>query len=251
MNIFTYVALVVACYSQSCFAMKGLFQKQAGVAQEGMKGVQSNLTGIAEYKSYQFADKTITVAKGDITKFRVDAIVNAANAGLWRGGGVCGAIFNAAGKNYLERAVAQLKNLPPEKDRIGMAFVTPVPDTDEHNIATIKSTHGIKHVVHAVGPDCRDESDKKVWKEKLGNAYKNSLIEANKVGAQSIAFPAISTAIFACPMKDAVPVALGAIIETVQKIDVKHVVCVFLPNDKSGGYDMYTDYLDKQSTEQK
>jgi O-acetyl-ADP-ribose deacetylase (regulator of RNase III) len=254
MKIYIYAVVVISLYAPSGMAMSALRNKQGQVATQAPshQDVKKNLEGLSEYKSYQFGNTTVTVAKGDITKVRVDAIVNAANAGLWRGGGVCGAIFSAAGKRNLENEVAKLKDLPSEEERVGQAFVTPIPDKDESNNPTIKKTYGVKYVVHAVGPNCTVASENKVWKEKLGAAYSNSLKEANKMGdVESIAFPAISTAIFACPINDATPVALDAIIATAPETKIKHVLCMFLPNDTSGGYKLYTAYLDKKAAEKK
>lgn len=242
MKIFRYVASILLCYAQLSM---------------GMNEKASDL-GLKEYKSYQFGDATITVAQGNIANTRVDAIVNAANPSLKWLGGVCGAIFNAAGKNNLVAEVKKVIAKMPEDEcnndlsRVGKAYVTPIPETDENGIATINNdTLRVKHVIHAVGPDCRDENQNKNRKTLLGNTYRNSLLEADKVGVKSIAFPAISTAIFGYPIQEATPVALDSIVDTAKRTSIKHILCMFLPNDKSGGYDYYTDYLDKKSAEQK
>ena len=124
--------------------------------------------------------RTITIRKGDLTKFATDAIVNAANEGLRAGGGVCGAIFQAAGMRELQEAC----------DRIGHC------DTGS---AVITPGFGLKakYVIHAVGP---------VWfgggfgeAEKLRGAYRSSLERAKENGCASIGFPLISAGIFGYP----------------------------------------------------
>jgi len=244
MNAFRYIALIMVFYSQWGFAMDALTQKQQHVTSS--QGIEKSLAGISEYKSYQFGNVVITVAKGDITKTRVDAIVNAANPQLEWGGGVCGAIFNVAGKNKLVDAVDQVLK-GASSIAVGQARVTPIPDTDDAGEATIKKRLGVKYVVHAVGPDCRisDQNEKRATL--LNDAYRNSLLEANRVGVKSIAFPAISTAIYACPIQDATRVAVDAIVQTSKKTGIKHVLCMFLPNDQSGGYDRYVRELDSLS----
>ncbi len=230
MKIFRYVASILLCYMQLSM---------------GMNARPSDL-GLKEYKSYQFGDVTITVAKGDITNTRVDVIVNAANPQLAWGGGVCGAIFDAAGKDKLVVAVAKVLN-GVSSIPVGQARVTPIPDTDDTGNDTIKKTLGVKYVVHAVGPDCRipDQNQKRAML--LNDAYRNSLLEADRVGVKSIAFPAISTAIYACPIQEATRVAVDTIVQTSKQTGIKHVLCMFIPSDKSGGYDHYIKELDSLS----
>lgn len=262
MKIFRYVASTLLCYAQLSMGMSALQNKQnqmaTGHMQSSLEDVKSNLTGLAGYKSYQFGDATVTVAKGDITNTRVDAIVNAANPSLRWLGGVCSAIFNVAGKNNLTSEVRKVIAKMPEDERnnellrVGKAYVTPIPKTDEIGMATINNDMlRVKYVVHAVGPDCRNREQNENRKTLLGDAYRNSLLEADKVGIKSIALPAISTAIFAYPIQEATPVALDSIVDTAKRTSIKHILCMFLPNDKSGGYDRYTEYLDKKSAEQK
>ena len=79
--------------------------------------------------------RTISIRKGDLTKFDTDAIVNAANEGLWAGGGVCGAIFRAAGMQELQEACDRIGHCDT-----GSAVITPG--------FRLKA----KYVIHAVGP---------------------------------------------------------------------------------------------------
>jgi len=108
----------------------------------------------------------------------VDAVVNAANDGLWEGGGICGAIFRKAGSAELTAACNKYKT--PLND--GDAVITPA-----FNMRNAKA------IIHAVGPDFRVHSDAY---EKLFDAYYNSLVVLMKNDYHSISFPLISSGIF-------------------------------------------------------
>jgi O-acetyl-ADP-ribose deacetylase (regulator of RNase III) len=127
----------------------------------------------------------------DITTLDVDAIVNAANEALLPGGGVCGAIHRAAGPELAE-ACARVAPCPTGQARITPGF----------NLRA-------RHVIHAVGP---------VWRggragesELLASAYRASLALAKKHGLRSIAFPALSTGLFAFPLAEATGIAVAAV----------------------------------------
>ena len=131
---------------------------------------------------------TLEAVRGDITRETTDAIVNAANTGLARGGGVCGAIFAAAGPGLAD-ACAALGGCPTGDARATPGFALPA-----------------RFIVHAVGP---------VWHggdrgepELLASAYRRALEVAGEVGAASIAFPAISTGIFGYPLEPATTIAV-------------------------------------------
>jgi len=132
----------------------------------------------------------IKIVKGSIVYANVDCIVNAANSQLLSGGGVCGAIFNAAG----------YKELQAECNSIGGCNTGDAVITKGYNLKA-------KYIIHAVGPIYRD-SGSGVW---LGRAYYNSLKLSEKNGITSIAFPAISTGIYGFPLQDACDVAIRAI----------------------------------------
>ena len=108
-----------------------------------------------------------------------DAVVNAANSGLWEGGGICGVIFSKCGSKELTQACSAIQT--PVKD--GNAVITPA--------FNMKNT---KHIIHAVGPDFR--MTPKAFLE-LFNAYYNSLVVLKDNGLHSISFPLISSGIFA------------------------------------------------------
>lgn len=132
----------------------------------------------------------LEIVLGDITEQDCDAIVNAANKNLQRGGGVCGAIFEKANSLELQE---ECNKLAPIKT--GEAIIT-----SGYNLKA-------KYIIHAVGPQYRDSSSEPL----LRNAYLNSLELAEKYHFEKLAFPSISTGIYGYPIKDAARIAIGAI----------------------------------------
>lgn len=128
----------------------------------------------------------LEVIEGDITKVACDAIVNAANSELRAGGGVCGAIFRAAGASELSRACRAIGHCPT-----GSAVITPA-----FAIATAK------HIVHAVGPVYASHAPQDA-RRLLRAAYASAIRLAAEHGCTSIAFPAISTGIYGYPLQEA------------------------------------------------
>jgi len=133
----------------------------------------------------------LRVVTADITSLDVDAIVNAANEGLARGGGVCGAIFRAAGAQ-LDQACRRIAPCPT-----GEARVTPGFDARA------------RWIVHAVGPVWRGGSQGEA--ALLASAYRHALQAAANAGARSVAFPAISTGIYGYPREAAAGVAVATV----------------------------------------
>jgi O-acetyl-ADP-ribose deacetylase len=129
---------------------------------------------------------SIEVVQGDITRVPADAIVNAANSALALGGGVCGAIFRAAGVAELTAACRAIGGCAT-----GSVVITPA-----FGIKTAK------FIVHAVGP-VYAEYDPERAAELLRGAYASALRIAAENGCRSIAFPAISTGIYGYPLREA------------------------------------------------
>ena len=128
----------------------------------------------------------IEVIQGDITRIPADAIVNAANSALAMGGGVCGAIFRAAGVAELTAACRAIGRCAT-----GDAVITPA-----FAIGTAK------YIVHAVGPVYAEHAPDEAARL-LRGAYASALAVAAANGCTSIAFPAISTGIYGYPLEEA------------------------------------------------
>ncbi|MEE3999690.1 O-acetyl-ADP-ribose deacetylase [Tenacibaculum sp. FZY0031] len=141
---------------------------------------------------------TIKIIKGDITKVRVDVIVNAANSSLLGGSGVDGAIHRASGSSILEEC-QQIRN-KQGKCKTGEAVITTAGNLPA------------KKVIHTVGPVYQEGKNNE--KELLANCYKNSLLLAKENNLHSIAFPCISTGIYRFPKQVAAEVALSTIKST-------------------------------------
>ncbi len=149
---------------------------------------------------------TTQVVKGDITTMLVDAIVNAANRDLRKGGGVCGAIFAAAaaGADKLQKACDEAIRLHHPDTGFcptGQAIATPSFDLEER---------GIKKIIHAVGP-IWGRGDEAKSDELLASAYSSSLRVAEELGLESIAFPSVSTGIYGFPLDRASKIAVQAV----------------------------------------
>jgi O-acetyl-ADP-ribose deacetylase len=156
----------------------------------------------------------LEIVRNDLTKMEVDVIVNAANSALQMGGGVCGAIFNAAGATELQAACDEIGGCP-----VGDAVMT-----DGFQLPA-------KNIIHTVGP---------IWKggnaneeTLLRNCYKNSLALAVAEGYGSIAFPLISSGIYGYPREQAFQVAMSTISEFLLEHDIYVYLVVF--NQKAFG----------------
>ena len=140
----------------------------------------------------------IELVTGDITAERVDAIVNAANSSLLGGGGVDGAIHRAGGPAIL----AECRELRATTLRDGL----PVGEA----VATVAGRLHARWVIHTVGPVWPGpgaEADAR--RELLRAAYRTSLGLAARLGAASVALPAVSAGVYGWPSDDAAAVALA------------------------------------------
>ncbi len=147
---------------------------------------------------------TLEVVQGDISsQDDVEAIVNAANAELESGGGVAGAIHQAAGPGLAEEA----RQLAPIKP--GEAVIT-----GGHDLPN-------RYIVHALGP-VYDSDEPEA--ELLADCYRNSLSLAEEQGVSSVAFPAISTGVFGYPVEEAAEVALRTVTEEAENLQSVRLV---------------------------
>ncbi|WP_317851924.1 macro domain-containing protein [Planococcus sp. 4-30] len=147
----------------------------------------------------------LEIVREDITNVEADAIVNAANSELQMGGGVCGAIFRAAGAEQLQKACDEIGHCP-----VGAAVFT-----DSFQLPS-------KYIIHTVGP---------IWQggyegeeELLRSCYRNSLELARSLDCASIAFPLISSGIYGYPKEQAKQVAVSEIEKFIQE----HEMTVYL-----------------------
>ena len=172
----------------------------------------------------------IEIQKGDITKLKVDAIVNAANTSLLGGGGVDGAIHRAAGPELLEFN-RKLGGCSTGEAKISPGFKLPP-----------------KFIIHTVGPiwnGGQNNVTEAVTKEDnlLANCYKNSLKLAVENGVKTIAFPAISTGVYRFPLERATKIAVGEVKKFLEKNDsIEKVIFVCFDEET---YQIYKNILEK------
>lgn len=162
----------------------------------------------------------LEIVKGDITKLKVDAIVNAANSSLLGGGGVDGAIHRAAGPKLLEEC-RKLNGCKTGEAKI----------TNGYNLPA-------KFVIHTVGP---------VWNggeynedNLLESCYKNSLKLAVENKIKTIAFPAISTGIYGFPLERATQIAIKIVKEFIStKPGITKVIFICFDTKTESVYKKY------------
>jgi len=147
----------------------------------------------------------IVAVRGDIARQDVDMVVNAANSALAGGGGVDGAIHRAAGADRLDEACAKLGGCATGEVKLTEGFGLTA-----------------RWIAHAVGP---------IWTgggageaELLASCYRRCLQLADGVGAQSIAFPAISTGVYGYPAGEAAGVAVATLRATPTKVGLARLV---------------------------
>ncbi|HCT81214.1 MAG TPA: O-acetyl-ADP-ribose deacetylase [Micromonosporaceae bacterium] len=140
----------------------------------------------------------VELVEGDITEQRVDAIVNAANSSLLGGGGVDGAIHRKGGPKILEECRALRASHYGGGLNVGDA------------VSTTAGNLPARWVIHTVGPVWSATEDRSAL---LRSCYQRSLIVADELGAQSIAFPLISAGAYGWPVEDALRQALRVLRE--------------------------------------
>lgn len=153
----------------------------------------------------------IQVLKGDITKLKVDAIVNAANTSLLGGGGVDGAIHRAAGKELVEEC-RTLNGCKTGQSKITKGYNLPA-----------------KYVIHTVGPVWHGGNKKE--RELLKSCYETALNLAKENGIKTLAFPSISSGIYHFPLEEACKIATDAVSEFITKCDCFEKVIFIDIND--------------------
>lgn len=146
-----------------------------------------------------------SIIREDITRIKADAIVNAANTELKMGGGVCGAIFKAAGADKLKQACDALAPI-----RTGEAVITPGFDLSA------------KFIIHTAGPVYHGGAANE--EALLRSCYRTSLALAEANHCESIAFPLISSGIYRFPKVSALTIA----VDTIREFLEDHEMSVFL-----------------------
>ncbi len=151
----------------------------------------------------------LTAVQGDITEQDVDAVVNAANSSLLGGGGVDGAIHRRGGPEILEACRRLRETDYPDGLPVGGAVVT---------------TAGrlpARWVIHTVGPTYAVSEDRS---EQLASCFRESLRAADKIGALTVAFPAVSTGVYHYPLEEAADIAVRTVHDTATNVEVVRFV---------------------------
>jgi O-acetyl-ADP-ribose deacetylase len=168
----------------------------------------------------QMASSKISIVMADITTLKVDAIVNAANNSLVGGGGVDGAIHNAAGPQLWEEC-RRIGGCPTGEARITGGYLL-----------------AARWIIHTVGPIWRGGDNGE--DDLLACCYRNSLNLGKLYGIKSIAFPAISAGVYGFPMKRACRIALREMNSFLEKSCGIEIIAVCFSNS---AYQCYQDAM--------
>ncbi|TFK75142.1 A1pp-domain-containing protein [Pluteus cervinus] len=177
----------------------------------------------AETERYPFNKvllERVSLFQGDITRLKLDCIVNAANKSLLGGGGVDGAIHSAAGPKLLEEC-RTLNGCMTGQSKITRGYNIPA-----------------SHIIHTVGP-VYSESAKEEKAELLASCYRTSLELAVENSLRHIAFPSVSTGIYGYPIADATDIALDEVrkfLETENGSKLERVILVVWSDRDKGVY---------------
>ena len=141
--------------------------------------------------------------RGDITRQRLDAVVNAANNSLLGGGGVDGAIHRSGGPAIL----AECRELRASHYQDGLPT--------GRAVATTAGELPARWVIHTVGPVYATSEDRS---DLLASCYRESLRVADELGAVTVAFPAVSAGVYGWPLDDAARIAVGTVHQTATSV---------------------------------
>ena len=195
-----------------------------------MYPVTANNT-ISRFQSMPVLNDKISFIQGDITKMEIDAIVNAAKTTLLGGGGIDGAIHDAAGKE-LKKQCEQIKPEPGTqiRCRIGECKVT------------IGCKLNCKHVFHTVGPKVDDKNELPAYEKLLVRCYENCLQNVLEHNIKSIVFPCISTGIYNYDNKQAAHVALNTV-RLWLELNQSHIERVVFCTYKDEDFEIYKELM--------
>lgn len=163
--------------------------------------------------------RSLEIKQGDITTMALDAIVNAANPELEEGGGVCGAIYDAAGvadlTDFCEAFPADEEGV---RCPVGQAVITPGCDLPA------------SYIIHSAGPIWRGGQQAEA--QQLAACYRNCLALAAARGLKSVAFPAISCGIYGYPIDEAAAIALAEVTRVLSQASSLERVCLVVFSER-------------------